>query len=107
MVVTLAGGGTALVQGLELHIQAVQGSSGAGSGWGCRTHQEDCRRGCHWGSCWRPARAGGGEADRTAMLGLGVGPEVGVQYPWGPPLAQGRRPQELPWGPAGAWLVVL
>ena len=49
----------------------------------------------------------GGEADRTAVLGLGVGPEVGVQYPWGPPLAQGRRLQELPWGAAGAWLVVL
>ena len=45
--------------------------------------------------------------DRTAVLGLGVGPEVGVQYPWGPPLAQGRRLQELHWGAAGAWLVVL
>ena len=43
----------------------------------------------------------GGEADRTARLGLGVGPEVGVQYPWGPPLAQGRRLQELPLG--GGW----
>ena len=42
-----------------------------------------------------------------AGLGLGVGPEVGVQYPWGPPLAQGRWLQELPWGAAGAWLVVL
>ena len=57
--VTLVGGGASLVQGLELYIQVVQGSSGAGSGWGCSMHQEDCSRGCQQGSYQRPANAGG------------------------------------------------
>ena len=65
------------------------------------------RDGVPLGQLLEAGQSGGGEADRTAVLGLGVGPEVGVQYPWGPPLAQGRRLQELPWGAAGAWLVVL
>ena len=67
----------------------------------------ELRDGVPLGQLLEAGQRGGGEADRTAGLGLGVGPEVGVQYPWGPPLAQGRRLQELPWGAAGAWLVVL
>ena len=59
------------------------------------------------GQLLEAGQSGGGEVDRMAVLGLGVGPEVGVQYPWGPPLAQERRPWERPWGVAGAWLVVL
>ena len=103
--VTLAGGGTALIQGLELHIQAVQGSSGAGSGWGRRKHQKNCGKGCHWGSCWRPARAGGARRIGRPCWGWGWGRRWGYNtrggHHW--PRGGGYRSCHGAWLGPGWW----
>ena len=57
-------GREALVQGLELSAQAVQGYRGVDGWLGCNMHQEDIGRDCCRGSCWRLASMG-----RVVVLG--------------------------------------